>query len=221
MTSTWLKRRFVSRFCGLAAVVGGAVVGASAAAWAADTSASTSDVPRSAEAPADTLVVKRLHAINQMEISTGKVAASKGDAQAVRDFGAMLVRDHQAADQTLLAYAKKASIDPNAMPTKLAHKMAAERAHMDQICTLTGQAFDREFIRAMRDGHATTISLVESARPAVDDPDLRTLLGGLLPMLKEHYEIAASLAAPSTAATPSDQTPKPASTGQEQPPRSP
>ena len=164
--------------------------------------------------------MKRLHAINQHEISAGKMAEASGSTQAVRDFGTTLVRDHEAADKNLLAYAKKASIDPNAMPPRLAHEMAAENARMDRIRALTGQSFDLEFARAMRDGHATAIALVEAARHSVADPDLRTLLGGLLPTLRQHYQTAATLASPSAAAAPSGETPQPASTGQE-PSRSP
>jgi len=214
MMTVSLKRRFLGSLCGVVALV----VGSGLVTRASGQPASPGDVPRSVLAPSDGRIVARLHAINQEEISAGKMAETNGYAQAVRDFGATLVSDHQAADQTLLAYAKKAGIDPNAMPQDIASKMEAEHAKVEHLRPLTGQRFDQEFAQTMRDGHAQVIALVQTTVPQVSSPELRALLNGLLPTLRAHYETAARLASSPAAAASSPQTPKATSTGSGQPP---
>src|SRR5262249_23556192 len=91
-------------------------------------------------------VVAQLHAINLMEIDAGKIAETHGQAKAARDFGALLVHDHDAADQKLMAYAKRHGIDPDAITDqRMAADMARDRESMDRVGTLSGAEFDREF----------------------------------------------------------------------------
>jgi putative membrane protein len=141
----------------------------------------------------DAQVVAKLHHVNQMEITAGKLAQDKGQMKSVRDFGARLVRDHQAADKKVMAYADKNGIDANAMPPAGDDQEAKDQDHMDRLRNLSGPAFDHEFAMVMHDGHAKTIAMVTTARGAVTDPALRTLLGQLLPTLQQHDETAQRL----------------------------
>ncbi len=210
MMTVSLERKFLWSLCGLVALTGGSslVTRASAAP------ASPGDVPPSALAPADSRIVKRLHAIHQLEISAGQMAEANGGAQAVRDFGATIVSDHQAADQSLLAYATKAGVDADKLPPDLAKVMAGETAQIERVRKLSGQSFDREFTRGIRDADGRVLTVVQTAVPDVGDPSLRKLLHGLLPTLRAEYETAARLAASPAAAVLSPQAPKPTSTGQ-------
>jgi putative membrane protein len=141
----------------------------------------------------DAQVVAKLHHVNQMEITAGKLAQDQGQMKSVRDFGARLVRDHQAADKKLMAYADKNGIDANAMPPAGDDQEAKDQEHMDRLRNLSGAAFDHEFAMVMHDGHAKTIEMVTTARGAVTDPALRTMLGQLLPTLQKHDQTAQGL----------------------------
>ena len=75
-----------------------------------------------------------MHAMSMVGISAGEIAQKNGGTQAVRDFGTTLVDTHTTGDQQLLAYAKKAGIDPNRMkneppPQELAYYLQERRSH--------------------------------------------------------------------------------------------
>jgi putative membrane protein len=144
---------------------------------------------------ANAKVVSHLHAINLMEIDAGKVAETHGQAKAARDFGALLVHDHDTADQKLMAYAKRHGIDPDAITDdQVAADMARDREAMERVGTLSGAQFDREFGITMKEGHEKAIAMVEEARGGVSDPRLRSMLNDLLPTLRKHLDIASTLA---------------------------
>ncbi len=178
---------------------------AGARAAKADLPAGPGDVPRSTLAPADYNIVKHLHALSELAITAGQIAQKNGDSKAVRDFGATLVSDHTAGDQELLAYAKKAGIDPNRMKNEPAPRdMAAYLQSLDRLRALTGQRFDQDFAVTMRDGYARTMALIQNTQPSISDRSLSALLDKRLPVLERNYQTAAGLAA--TQAPPSTTT---------------
>jgi putative membrane protein len=63
----------------------------------------------------DTMFAQRAAEAGMKEVQQGKMAASKASNAQVKSFGSMLVKDHQTANQQLMAIAKKKNIDlPNA-----------------------------------------------------------------------------------------------------------
>jgi putative membrane protein len=199
-----LSRGFLSMTLGLATVLGGTI------AAKADLPEAPGDVPRSALAPTDYKVVKCLHAMNDLDISAGELAAKKGSTQAVRDFGATLVSDHTMEDQRLLAYAKNAGIDPKRMKGEPpAYPMKQYLQNVDRLRTLTGPQFDHEFAVTMRDAAAQTIATIQTASPSISDSNLTALLDKRLPSLNRNYGTAANLAAQQEP-SPSDQSQRPA-----------
>jgi putative membrane protein len=141
----------------------------------------------------DAHLVAKLHQVNQMEITVGKLAENQAQSKAARDFGAKLVRDHQVADKKLMSYADKTGIDANAMPQAGSDEDAQMQEKVDHLRNLTGADFDREFATMMSDGHRQVIDEVTSAKSTVTDPKLKSLLGQLLPTLQKHYQTAQSL----------------------------
>jgi putative membrane protein len=141
----------------------------------------------------DARIIAKLHHINQMEVDAGKLAEDKGQAKAVRDYGARLVRDHQSADKKIVAYADKNGIDANAMPPAGNDQEAKDMDKMDRLRNLTGAEFDRTFASTMLEGHQKAIDLVQSARDTVTDGQLKGMLGQLLPTLEKHRQIAQNL----------------------------
>ena len=64
---------------------------------------------------------------------------------------------------------------------------------LETLRTLEGPAFDREFVRAMVDGHQKVIDRLTNVRDRSIDPDLRKLIDDLLPSFKRHLEMAQAL----------------------------
>jgi putative membrane protein len=152
------------------------------------------DSANAANAPGDDAhVVAKLHQVNQMEITVGKLAENQAQSKQARDFGARLVKDHQAADKKVMSYADKTGIDANAMPQPGSDEEAKMQEKVDHLRNLSGADFDREFATMMADGHRQVIDQVTSARSTVTDPKLKSLLGELLPTLQKHYQTAQTL----------------------------
>jgi putative membrane protein len=64
----------------------------------------------------------------------------------------------------------------------------------DPLRSLRGAAFDTAFAHAMVDAHNQAISLLELAQGQAQHEELRSLIASTLPALREHLQIAQSLA---------------------------
>jgi putative membrane protein len=60
----------------------------------------------------DATIVAIFDAANTWDVETGNIAAKKGSTKAVRDFGAMLARDHQMVRQQGRDLATKLNVTP-------------------------------------------------------------------------------------------------------------
>jgi putative membrane protein len=155
---------------------------------------------RAKEGPpsADASVAARLHHINRMEVTAGQIAEQRAQAQAVRAYGSMLVRDHQAADERLMVWvsqdeAAKAALKRLADQREGTHEAAAEARMLEKLRKLPPDRFDREFLTDMVRGHDQAIEMVSRARDQVASFDLRALLQDTLPTLNEHRRVARRL----------------------------
>jgi putative membrane protein len=150
----------------------------------------------------DDKVLRKLHRVNMEEVQAGQLAQQKGASKDVKDYGAMLVRDHQKADQDVKAVASKLNIDVDAKKMDAEKQMKADADHaehqakreakqhkMDELQKLTGRDFDRAFAQMMVNGHREAIELVKTARNDVK-PEVRSLLDKLLPDLQRHEDKA-------------------------------
>jgi putative membrane protein len=145
--------------------------------------------------PAAVEVLATLHEDNQSEIELGALAQARGQAEAVRQFGAMLVSEHTEADEKLIGYAADRTIDlARAGRARPGPVESPTRAQLDE---LHGAEFDRAFIALTIEDHEEVVAYVREARGRVQDGALRALLGELEPVLDRHLEHARALAADS------------------------
>jgi predicted outer membrane protein len=136
-----------------------------------------------------------LHRLHDAEISIGRLAQGRAKSAQARRSGQQLALDHTRRDQYVVALARQrrvefASLTPTEDETRRAQQ---RREQVDRLQTLTGDDFDREFGKAMLQSNASAVSLVAQQRARVQDPDLRLLIDGTLPMLKQHLDIAHKL----------------------------
>ncbi|WP_043709726.1 DUF4142 domain-containing protein [Corallococcus macrosporus] len=135
-----------------------------------------------------------LHHAHQQEAKLGQLAQQRGTSQGVKAYGARLVKDHQQADQRLMAYAKAQNLtlaEPQP-DSGFAKTMArAEEASMAKLQSLQGPAFDRAFLAAMVGDHDADIAKVMAGQQQfASNAGLKTLLDETLPTLREHRQQA-------------------------------
>ena len=122
-----------------------------------------------------------------MEVQLGELAQQKASSQRVKDFGAMMVRDHTKANDELknLAGMKNITVPP-----------APGEDHMDQITNLSkksGREFDREYMKMMVDDHQEDIDEFEKFSNNSKDADLKAFAAKTLPVLRTHLDSAKAI----------------------------
>jgi putative membrane protein len=154
---------------------------------------------KKAEAPLpDEEILSRLHLTNQDEIHAGELAEQFGVAENVKQFGIRLQKDHKDADVMVRALAGRLGIKLRQAPTPqtAADKavIATHQQRMAQLETLKGAAFDKKFISLMARSHQSSVQALEHQRILLPkDSPVQDLLTQLLPTLRDHYQIAATL----------------------------
>jgi putative membrane protein len=136
----------------------------------------------SSNPPATAEVLGNLHQADLKEVQAGKIAEKNGQSKAVRDYGAMLVKDHTAADKKVADLATRENIDLRA---------ATPAPGPNDMGTMaSGPDFDKKFAQEMLDDHRKDLAAVTAARNASDDPQLKKLLGDTIPTLEKHEAAA-------------------------------
>lgn len=118
-----------------------------------------------------------------MEVQLGKMAQSKTVNERVKAFGAMLERDHTAANEEMKTLAGSKSV---VLPSSLGED---HQKHVNDLNEKTGADFDKEYISMMVDDHKKDISDFEDAAKS-DDADLKAFAEKTLPVLRMHLDSA-------------------------------
>jgi putative membrane protein len=120
------------------------------------------------------------------EVQAGSLAQEKGRHAGVKSFGAMLVKDHTAANEELKALASAKGVTlPTALP-------ADKKKRLDKIAQ--AKDFDKEFVDEVGvDDHQHDIKLFEKASKDADDAQVKAFAAKTLPTLKAHREHAEGL----------------------------
>jgi putative membrane protein len=158
----------------------------------ADASAPERAVQAAAVALDDATIVAIFDAANTADIETGRLAAERGHSKEVRDFGAMLVRDHEAVRQMGRDLAKKLGVTPTPPADD-----AGAKAHAQAMATLrakSGVEFDRAFLQHEDAFHASVIDAVKTTLlPAIQNAELRDLVVKVAPAFEAHMLAARNL----------------------------
>ena len=129
---------------------------------------------------------------NTADIETGKVAAQRGHTNEVRQFGAMLARDHQMVRQQGRDLAMKLGI----IPTPPSGEQSAQdhAAAMRRLSGLQGREFDSAFLQHEVLFHETAIAAIENTLlPAITNEELRAMVVKVAPAFKAHLDMARNL----------------------------
>jgi putative membrane protein len=140
----------------------------------------------------DPTIIAIFDAANTWDIETGALAASKGTAKEVRDFGAMLERDHTAVRQQGRDLVTRLGVHPTP-PADFA--MANDHAAaMKSLRSKSGKAFDRAFLEHEIAFHKAVLDAVTTTLlPALKNEEARALVTKVAPAFQAHMAGAQNL----------------------------
>lgn len=123
------------------------------------------------------------------EVELGQLAQQKAMNPAVKGFGAMMVKDHTAANEKLKALAATKQVG---LPDSPSVMQKASKAKLDMM---SGDSFDKSYVKGMIDDHKDDIK--EFQKEVVDgkDPQVKAFAAATLPTLKMHLKKIQSIAA--------------------------
>ncbi|HEX8687861.1 MAG TPA: DUF4142 domain-containing protein, partial [Pyrinomonadaceae bacterium] len=117
------------------------------------------------------------------EVEMGRLAAQKGASDEVRQFGQRMVDDHTKANAELMQLASGKGMTLPAAPDP---KHAAE---MRKLSALSGERFDREYVKMMVKYHKKDVGEFQREASRGADPDLKAFAARTLPTLQEHLRM--------------------------------
>jgi putative membrane protein len=138
------------------------------------------------EQPGQKFITKAIEG-NLAEVQLGQLAQQKGASDGVRNFGQQLVTDHTAANQRATAVAGQMGVTPPSEPDK------QQKAVYDRLSKLSGDAFDRQFVKHMVDDHKKDVAEYQKEAKRRNDP-AAGYASETLATLQLHLQTAQSLA---------------------------
>jgi putative membrane protein len=122
---------------------------------------------------------------NNAEIEVGKLAQQKGQTDAVKQYGAMLVKDHGDANTKALQVAHQLNVEP---PTGTS---LGQKATYAKLKVLSGGSFDTSFAKSMVSDHQSDIK--EYQQQAQKSDPAGDFAKETLPTLQKHLDQAQKL----------------------------
>lgn len=117
-----------------------------------------------------------------MEVELGNYAQQNAMSSRVKDFGAMMVRDHSKANEELKSLAAAKNIT---LPTTVG---ADAKKHMDDMMAKKGKDFDKAYMSMMLDDHKKDVKEFEKAAADCKDPEIKSFASRTLPVLRTHLD---------------------------------
>jgi putative membrane protein len=197
--------RMRSKRAGLALVTGTALVMSACAkkdnaatdtGMVADTGMGTMADTGMARAPAlsDPNIVFILDNTNMLDSAAGSIAATKGTASDVRDYGRMMMRDHHKLRQSGDSLAKKLAVTPEA-PANDDSKAQYDKTMSTLNSAAKGKDFDKAYIDNEVVYHQAVLQTATAAMGAAQNSELKNLIQKAAPLIQAHYDRAKAIQA--------------------------
>ena len=135
---------------------------------------------------ADRDFVGDMMADSRAEVELGKLAQQKARDRQVKEFAAMMVRDHTKSQSELQTVASAAKVDMSKVDADMDHHSDVR----ERLAKLSGAEFDREYIKQMVDDHEKAVNDAEDKADSADNAEVKQWAGKALPTLTTHLEQA-------------------------------
>lgn len=121
---------------------------------------------------------------NIQERALGRMAEERSQNADVKDYGKMLVKDHNNALEKLVEVMNK-----NGMPQPRGLPEVKSEA-MNKVESLSGPSFDKEFMSMMVEDHQKAVDTFRREQNSAQNPDVRDYAKNVLPTLETHLKDA-------------------------------
>ena len=149
---------------------------------------STSMPGNSAQDMQDKAFLRKAAEGGMAEVQLGKLAAEKASAADVKAFGQKMVDDHTRLNDEMAPIAESKGVT---LPKKLSK---SDQAVYDKLNTLSGDAFDKEYIAHMVKDHHTDLREFRTEATSTTDPQLKATVDKAAQVIHDHMVLADKLA---------------------------
>ena len=148
------------------------------------------DTPRDesqARPSSDKKFIEEAAANGVAEVKLAQLASQKASHEDVKEFAERLVQDHSRANTELEKIAAAQNVTVPQEPTSKHQKL------YDRLSKLSGQEFDKEYVKHMVDDHEKAVKKFERQAKDASDPQLKQFASSTLPALEDHLAEAERL----------------------------
>lgn len=133
-------------------------------------------------------------AAGEAEVELSRLAQEKATHPDVKEFAAMMVRDHQSAGQDLRQIATQANATANTAENRMESGLQeADRELREELSKLTGSDFDRRYIDEMIDDHQEAVDDLRGKAEDASHPQVKAWASKTLPTIQQHLQRAESI----------------------------
>ena len=137
---------------------------------------------------ADSTFVKKAASGGIAEVELGQLALQKASSPDVKQFAQRMVNDHTKANGQL----KQVAADEH---IRLPQSMSAkDKATKDTLANLSGDDFDRAYMKDMVQDHRHDVAEFERESKSAQDPAVKSFAMQTLPTLRDHLKEAERIA---------------------------
>jgi putative membrane protein len=116
------------------------------------------------------------------EVNDATLATQSATDPKLKDFAAMMIKDHSATNNKLSALAGTRNLT---LPTSASVLEMAEHA---KLKVLSGNAFDKSYIKGQIAAHEDTVKLLRKEIASGEDADARAFAKSILPTVEGHLK---------------------------------
>lgn len=132
----------------------------------------------------DAYFLKKAAAGGMSEVAMGKLALEKSSNDDVKKFAQKMVDDHTAMGQDVETVAKGMNVNlPNGL-------MGADKKEYAKLQTLSGAAFDKEYMAYMLKDHKKDLTDFKSENASTQNPQVKDLTSKGATIIQGHLEMA-------------------------------
>jgi putative membrane protein len=174
------------KFVAFPAMLALAVISASAPAFAQSHAPAARD--QASTAHQDTKFLEKANQGSFDEIELGQLALKKSSNDDVKNFAQKMVHDHTMLIDNMKPFANEAGLQPPS------HASAATEAEKLKLDALSGESFDKAYIKAMVQDHSKDLAEFRAEAKATGYPAFKSAVEQGEQVVREHLEMINQIA---------------------------
>lgn len=145
------------------------------------------------QGPTDPEIAHIAVTANAIDVEMGRLALTRAESPAVRDFARTMIADHSAVNEQAAELAERLGVTPADNPTSQSLQENAAEAR-DELESVGDRDFARAYIEREIAYHRTVLSALDEVLiPGADSAELREFLEAVRPAIAGHLEHAESI----------------------------